>query len=159
MTRENIIVTYQGETGALKTICRRFDLNYGFIKRKMGELNIPFDEAVKLKPEEAEVYETKGGTGTFRELCSLYNVNESTARSRMRRGYSIDEAFDPDFTIRRETYTFRNFTGTKCAVCRKFGVSYQTLRWREKKYGETFEEAMAHCLKTEAKKKKKAKKS
>lgn len=139
-------VTYKGETGHLRTICRKYNLNYSTIHDRMVKQDMTFGEAITIPIKTPKLYEVHGVKRTLRGHCAFYKINYGTVRSRLKTGMSLEEALTmpASYGPPKKVYTYKGVTGGIGEVCQAFNVPYQTLHYKIK-HGMSFEEAMDYC--------------
>ena len=139
-------VTYMGETGSLRKICKRFNLNYSTIHDRIVKRNMTFEEAVTVPLSTAKLYTVQGVKRTLRGHCEFYRINYGTVRSRLKTGMSLDEALTlPASYGPKAVYKYKGVSGGIGDLCQAFNIPYQTLHYKIK-HGMSFEEAMDYCI-------------
>ncbi|RVC62809.1 MAG: hypothetical protein EOS81_07110 [Mesorhizobium sp.] len=106
-------------------------------------------------PRQATRYEHDGKSLTVREWSKLSGVKESNIRDRLRFGYSIAEATNPNFRRKKRSvfndrpgrkpklHTINGISKTLSEWCNAYDISYHSLAQRMKR-GMTLEHALAH---------------
>lgn len=148
------VVNYNGEIAPLKTLCRKYGLCYPTIKDRIEKQGMTFEEAKEKENQHEVTYTIVDEDGneledTLPALCEIYKVNYTTVLKRMKKGYELSDAL----TMKKKAYgnhsrneTYRRFKGSRSEVCRHFGVSYNTVSYKIRVHGLTFNEAMDECL-------------
>ena len=148
------VVNYKGEIAPLKTLCRKYGLCYPTIKDRIEKQGMTFEEAKEKENQHEVTYTIVDEDGneledTLPALCKLYEVNYSTVVKRVKKGYKLSEAL----MMKKERWgnnhkdeTYRSFKGSRSEVCRHFDVPYNTVNYKMRVHGLTFNEAMDECL-------------
>ena len=79
----------------------------------------------------AKIYTVDGVTGTLTQICDHFGIKKETAKHRLRRGMSVEEAIKTPVRSAKQ-YTVNGFTGSLKEVSEHFGASYSVVEQRLK---------------------------
>lgn len=72
---------------------------------------------------------------TIKKLANDFGINESTLRSRLLKGFSLDESLNANFVISKNMYEYKGQKKTLAEYSRQYNISYPALCTRISSYG------------------------
>ena len=147
---------YGGVRGSLRHICKTLGVNYATV---WGRLNRGYtlEEAFSGKRHKPFVsrrftgrqHTYKGVTGNLKYLCREFNFSYAKANQRLRKGFSIEDAFS-EIDMRRnpkkrgKVITFKGYTGTLKDVCNHFGLNFSSVKSKKRLKGISTIDSLEH---------------
>lgn len=142
----------RGIRGSRRELCSSFGIPYEVVLGRVRN-GMSLEEALVTPYTNTRriIYSVGGISGTLRELCVYYGISINTYYKRRRKGMSIEEAFlHKKYTNSGKVsnkkpsspvYVVGGISGTKEDLCRLYGVSPVSLRYRLR-IGLSLEEAL-----------------
>lgn len=110
--------------------------------------------SLAIPKRETVTYEVMGQNGTIAELCRHFGVGYKRVQYLMsKKNQSIEQAMMSALSsVEKESaYSYKGYSGNLKTVCEHFGVRPQTIQYRMKYRGMSFEEAMSEPIRCEKK--------
>lgn len=141
------VVTYKGETGSIRSICKKFGVNYQMVQTRITKQGMAFEEAMEKPSRRKRLYDVDGNVQTLKDLCEEHKINYDTVKARRSKGMSLEEALKRplSFTHTGKIYEYNGHKGGISQLCRELGIPYQTVHYKMKN-GIPFERAVSECL-------------
>ena len=96
-TRKNLLVTYRGETKTLSQWCDELGLNYFRTRNRIFLQKWSVERALEVKENASlNLITYKGKTQSIAEWCRELNFSSYKIRNRLRRGWSVERAFETE---------------------------------------------------------------
>ncbi len=153
--RESNKQTWKNYSGKGICVCERWRQSFEAFLRDMGEC--PFGLELDRFPNPSGNYEpgncrwanrkeqmrnrinnriltVRGIKGCLAELCEHFNVPDGRTRSRLKEGWSVEDAFFMPQQFHLRMVTVKGITGSLSHVCRHFKVPYHRV-WRRLRRG------------------------
>jgi hypothetical protein len=99
----NILIEYNGKTMILKDWAKEFNINYTTLYNRIYRENLTFQEAIQEDPFN-KLIEYKGFKNTIGNWAKILNVKSQILIDRLRRGWTVKEAFEIPVGTRRNKY-------------------------------------------------------
>lgn len=134
--------------GSMKDACKHFGVSYKYVSTIKNNYGLSFNDAIEYMLQGGKAGKLKVGDKEFNNLsdaCRKSGVNINKVRSRMRRGYSLEDSLK--HSLSKISVRGRDFQSLSEA-CRYFDVSYRNVRYAIGK-GMSIEEAISKHMKDE----------
>lgn len=105
-------IEYKGEFYTLKELARKFNLSSPCLSYRLKDMGMSIEEAVSYQSRKHFMVTIGNETKTLSEWCKEKGIRSDVVRNRLKRGLSVEEAFDNTLTTKNGR-TIRNMIEDK----------------------------------------------